>query len=162
MPIEPVSTISWPAILIGERSERRISLGMLCKLGDRLVGQQHQREAIAAMRAKVSLGPRWRCSRRAMVSSRLSPSTRPSEELRLVNLSMSMMSTVGLTCGSDLARHRHLQPIEQQLAVGKPGQAVVHRIVQQPLVGALDVGDIAQRPTHLNERAVRTRHARRL
>ena len=36
-----------------------------------------------------------------------------------------------------------LQAIHEQLAVGKPGQAVVHGVVDQPLIGALEIGHVA-------------------
>ena len=48
MPSEPVSTISWPAILIGERSERRMRSASAASSCGRLLGEQQDRELVAA------------------------------------------------------------------------------------------------------------------
>ena len=39
-----------------------------------------------------------------------------------------------------------LQPVHEQLAVGEAGQAVMHRVMHQPLVRALEARDVAHQP----------------
>ena len=78
------------------------------------------------------------------VSSMLSPTTRPKLLLTFLKRSMSMNITVGrLHLPFAGAGDGALQAIEEQLAVGQAGQAVMHRVVHQPLMRALEVGDVA-------------------
>ena len=59
---------------------------------------------------------------------------------------MSMQNTLGRTPSFVFARiTATLEPVEHQLAVGQPRQAVVHGVVQQPLVRALGVGHVADK-----------------
>ena len=37
-----------------------------------------------------------------------------------------------------------VEAVEEQLAVGQPGEVVVHRVVQQTLLGGLELGDVGQ------------------
>ena len=104
MPIEAVSTISWPAMLIGARSERRTcSASMASSRGSDWLSSSSANWS-PPTRASVSCGPRLRPRRRATVSSRLSPTIRPNEALTDLNLSMSMNSSAGRTSGSSVAR----------------------------------------------------------
>src|SRR3989304_4309785 len=75
----------------------------------------------------------------------LSPMTRPKLLFTFLKRSMSMKRTVGRLGWAPAGRgDAPLQAIHEQLAVGKAGKAVVHRVVDQPLIGALQVGHVAQ------------------
>ena len=64
-----------------------------------------------------------------------------------MNLSMSMNSRAGRTSGSSVARLATIaEPVEEQLAVGQPREAVVHGVVHQPLLRALGVRHLAHEP----------------
>ena len=141
---EPVSTISWPAILIGERSERRTRSASEASSCGVLIGSEQDRELVAA-------DARQRVLRRQMAlqaarhrSSRLSPTTSPNDALTLLNLSMSMKITSAGRRRSVLARIAATSRRSSNSSrLGRPGQAVVHGIVQQALVRALGVRDVA-------------------
>ena len=51
------------------------------------------------------------------------------------------------------------QPVQEQLAIGKAGKAVVHGVVQQAFLGALVVGHFAQQSDAAQVAAVGGRHA---
>ena len=55
------------------------------------------------------------------------------------------------------AEHR-FQPVEEQFAVGQAGEVVVHGIVQQPLLGGLEFGDVGQRADEADHLAVGADH----
>ena len=161
--MEAVSTISWPAMLIGARSERRTcSASMASSRGSAWLISSSANWS-PPTRASVSCGPRLRSSRRAMVSSRLSPTTSPSEEFTLLNLSMSMNSTAGRISGSSAARLAAIARRSRNSSrLGRPGQAVVHGIVHQPLLRALGVRHLAHQADAAQVAAVGGGHARRL
>ncbi len=54
------------------------------------------------------------------------------------------------------------EAVEEQLAIGQPGQIVVHRVVQQPLLGVLELGDVGERADQAHHLAVRSDHRPRL
>ena len=54
------------------------------------------------------------------------------------------------------------EPVEQQLAIGQPREAVVHGVVQQALVRALGVGHVAHQADAAHGPGVGIGHARRL
>ena len=57
--------------------------------------------------------------------------------------------------------HR-LEPVEEQLAVRQAGQVVVDRIVQQPLLRVLELGDVGERADEPHHLAVGADHRPRL
>src|SRR5919198_1170702 len=57
---------------------------------------------------------------------------------------------------------RRLQPIEEQFAIGQPRQVVVHRVMQQALLGGLEFGDVSERADEAHDLAVGTDHRPRL
>ena len=61
--------------------------------------------------------------------------------LEAVDVDEEHGGTVGLALAG--AGDGALQAIHEQLAVGKAGQAVMHRVVDQPLMGALEIGHVA-------------------
>ncbi len=54
------------------------------------------------------------------------------------------------------------EAVEEQLAVGQPGEVVVHRVVQQPLFRVLELGDVGERADEPHHLAVRSDHRPRL
>ena len=92
----------------------------------------------------------------------LSPITRPKLLFTFLKRSMSMNEHGGAV-GLAFARAGDgaLQAIHEQLAVGQAGQAVMHRVVDQPLMRALQIGDVAhqagaaQQPGVLARRGMR-------
>ena len=48
--------------------------------------------------------------------------------------------------------------IHEQLAVGKPGQAVMHGVMHQPLMRALEAGHVAHQPDAAEEPRILARH----
>ena len=50
------------------------------------------------------------------------------------------------------------EPVEEQLAVGQAGEIVVHGVVQQPLFGGLEFGDVGQRADQADDFAVGADH----
>ena len=69
---------------------------------------------------------------------------------------MSMTSTVGRNVVV-LAREgeRRLEAVVEELAVGQAREVVVHRVVQQALLGGLRVGDVGERADDADDLAVR-------
>ena len=61
--------------------------------------------------------------------------------------------TVGRIAGIGLGEAEHgFEPVEEQFAVGQAGEIVVHGVVQQALLGGLELGDVGERadqPDHL-------------
>ncbi len=63
----------------------------------------------------------------------------------------------------DLGERQHgFQPVDEQLAVGQAGEVVVHRVVQQPLLGVLEFGDVGERADQPHHLAVGADHRPRL
>ena len=114
-------------------------------------------------RASVSCGFSSRPSRRASVSRIESPTAMPTESLTCLKRSRSITITVGLIAGSTLAKRQHrLEPVDEQLAVGQAGEVVVHGVVQQPLLGVLEFGDVGERADQPHHLAVGADHRPRL
>jgi len=49
-----------------------------------------------------------------------------------------------------------------ELAIGQPGQIVVHGVVQQPLFRVLELGDVGERADDAHHFAIRSHHRARL
>ena len=64
--------------------------------------------------------------------------------------------TVGLDAGVGLGEgERGLEPVEEELAIpGQAGEVVVHRVVQQALLGGLELGDVGERADEAHHLAV--------
>ena len=56
------------------------------------------------------------------------------------------------------AGDRGVEPVEEQFAVGQAGQIVVHGIVEQALLGGLDLGDVGQGADTADDLAVAAQH----
>ncbi len=84
----------------------------------------------------------------------LSPITRPKLLLTFLKRSMSM-NMHGGAVGLAFARAGDgaVEAIHEQLAVGQAGQAVMHRVVDQPLMRALQIGHVAHQPVQRSSRA---------
>ena len=145
MPIEAVSTISWPAMLIGARSERRTcSASMASSRGSDWLSSSSANWS-PPTRASVSCGPRLRPRRRATVSSRLSPTTRPNAVLTVLNLSMSMNSSAGRTSGSSVARLAAIASRSRNSSrLGRPVRLSCTASCSSRSCARLRVGDLAQ------------------
>src|SRR5262245_23550579 len=52
-----------------------------------------------------------------------------------------------------------LQAVEEQLAVGQAGQAVMHGVVHQPLMRALEAGDVAHQSDAAQESGIVARRS---
>ena len=53
---------------------------------------------------------------------------------------------------------RGFEAVEEQLAVRQAGEVVVHRVVQQPLLGGLELGHVGQRADEAHHFAVGADH----
>ena len=63
----------------------------------------------------------------------------------------------------DLGERQYgLEPVDEQLAVGQAGEIVVHGVVQQPLLGVLELGHVGERADQPHHLAVGTDHRPRL
>ena len=114
-------------------------------------------------RASVSCGLSRRPSRRASVSRIESPTAMPTESLTCLKRSRSMTTTVGRICRIGLGERQHgFEPVEEQLAVRQAGEVVVHGVVQQPLLGGLELGDVGERADQPHHLAVGADHRPRL
>ena len=161
--MEAVSTISWPAMLIGARSERRTcSASMASSRGSDLAEQQ-QGELVAAdagqrvLRSQVAAEAAGDGQQQAVADHQ---PERGVHGLELVDVDEQQRRPhQGLERGA-LGDDR--QPVEEQLAIGQAGQAVVHGVVQQPLLRALGVGHLAQQADAAQAAAVGGGHAGRL
>ena len=111
----------------------------------------------------MSCGLSSRPSRRAIVSRIESPTAMPTESLTCLKRSRSITITVGRIVGSDLGEgERRFHAVEEQFAVGQAGEVVVHRVVQQPLFGVLEFGDVGERADEAHHFAVGADHRPRL
>ena len=104
IPIDPVITISWPPILIGARTARRMRSASRAKSAGSFSASIRMANWSPPTRASVSRAVTCRCRRRAIVSSRLSPTGNPNEALIDLNLSMSMIMIAGRNVSSVRAR----------------------------------------------------------
>ena len=111
----------------------------------------------------MSCGLSSRPSRRASVSRIESPTAMPTESLTCLKRSRSITITVGADRRIGLGEgERGVEPVEEQLAVGQAGEVVVHGVVQQPLLGGLELGDVGERADEAHDLAVRADHRPRL
>ena len=51
-------------------------------------------------------------------------------------------------------REHRFKPVDEQLAIGQSGQIVVHRIVEQTLLGVLELGHVGERADDAHHLAV--------
>ncbi len=86
----PVSTTSRPAIFIGARSERRTRSASMAMWRGSVSAESSTANCSLPMRASVSCGPICRDSRREIVSSMLSLTSKSVVRLSDWNVSMSM------------------------------------------------------------------------
>ena len=86
----------------------------------------------------------------------------PTESLICLKRSRSITITVGLIAGSALESEHALQAVEEQLAIGQPGEVVVHGVVQEPFLGVFELGDVGERAHQPHYLAVRAHHGPRL
>ena len=114
-------------------------------------------------RASVSCGLSSRPSRRASVS-RIEVADRDADEV------VDLLEAVEIDhhhgrpdrrIGLGERQHR-LEPVEEQLAVRQAGEVVVHGVVQQPLLGVLELGDVGERADQPHHLAVGADHRPRL
>ena len=77
----------------------------------------------------------------------------PTESLTCLKRSRSITTTVARIAGSDLAKASTAsETIDEELPVRQAGEIVMHRVVQQTLLGGLEFGHVGQRadqPHHL-------------
>ncbi len=59
-------------------------------------------------------------------------------------------------------RQRGVEPVEEQLAVRQSREVVVHGVVQEPLLGGLELGYVGERADEAHDLAVRADHGARL
>ena len=116
-----------------------------------------------ASRASVSCGLSRRPSRRASVS-RIEVADRDAD--RVVDLLEAVEvdhhhRRLDRRVRLGEGEHR-FEPVDEQLAVGQPGQVVVHGVVQQPFLGVLEFGHVGQRADEAHHLAVRADHRPRL
>ena len=163
MPIEAVRKISRSLKVMGARSPLRSVSAKPMMRSDSRSDSRMSANWSPESRASVSCGLSRRPSRRASVSRIESPTAMPTESLTCLKRSRSITITVGLDRGVGLGECEHaLQAVEEQLAVGQAGQIVVHRVVQQPLLGVLELGDVGERADQAHHLAVGADHRPRL
>ena len=114
-------------------------------------------------RARVSCGLSRRPSRRASVSRIESPTAMPTESLTCLKRSRSITITVGRMVESAVREgERGVEPVEEQFAVRQAGEVVVHGVVQQALLGGLELGHVGERADEPHHFAVGADHRARL
>ena len=87
----------------------------------------------------------------------------PTESLTCLKRSRSITITVGADRRIRLGEGQHrFEPVEEKLPVRQAGEIVVHGVVQQPLFGGLEFGDVGERADEAHHLAVGADHRARL
>ncbi len=133
--------------MIGARSVVRERVGEGGDARRFALGEDQEAELVAdEARERVLRLAEERPRRRASVSRIESPTAMPTESLTCLKRSRSITITVGRMVESALReRKRRIEPVEEQLAVRQAGEVVVHGVVQQALLGGLELGDVGER-----------------